>query len=336
LLESLETAVICLDEKGRIVQMNAAAEQSMLIGRNRARGRYFGEVVAIPPVLHDAIRRQPGAGDSRHLHELRIGQGLFDCTLQTIEDGNLLLELHNLEWERKRMRLQQREVQTGMLELLSRNLGHEIRNPLGGIRGAAQMLATEVETPELETLARLVMREADRIDELILRFGQPELDEENIDIYPLLDEVLALLAVEFGEEVLIERDYDPSIPTIRGDASAIRQIMLNLVRNACQAQSSRIVLRTRVEYSGALLQSGSNSCLRLDVTDDGAGVPESLRSLLFLPLVTGRRNGTGLGLALSQQLASAHGGLLAYEPLSGQDSGGSRFTLFLPLEKNGE
>ncbi len=214
-----------------------------------------------------------------------------------------------------------------MLELLSRNLGHEVRNPLGGIRGAAQMLADELDSEELQTLARLIMRESDRIDELIRKFGQPELDQRETDLYPLLDEAVELLGLEFGETVAIDKDFDPSIPPIRADASAIRQVILNLLRNACQAGATRLVLRTRVEFGNALLQSGHGKAIRLDISDDGHGVPDSLRSLLFLPLVTGRRDGTGLGLSLSQQIASAHGGLLTFEPLER----GSRFSLFLPF-----
>lgn len=189
------------------------------------------------------------------------------------------------------------------------------------------MLADELEPGELCTLARLIMRESDRIDELILRFGQPELVRRPMDIYPLLDEAIALLGAEFGDLVQVERDYDPSIPPISADATAIRQVILNLLRNACQANASLVVIRTRVEHGGALLQSDHNSVLRLDVIDDGQGVPESLQSLLFLPLVSGRREGTGLGLSLSQQIASAHGGLLTFEALDQ----GSRFSLYLPL-----
>jgi two-component system nitrogen regulation sensor histidine kinase GlnL len=139
---------------------------------------------------------------------------------------------------------------------------------------------------------------------------------------------------EFGETVTIERDYDPSIPQLRGDAAAIRQIVLNLMRNACQADASIVLLRTRVEYGTTPLPSDLGSIVRLQVLDNGQGVPESLQSLLFLPLVTGRRDGTGLGLALSQQIAAAHGGLLTFEPLEQ----GSCFSLYLPIGsvENGE
>jgi len=327
LLDLLDTGVVRLDPSGRILLMNNAAEQCLLVSRDRARGRYIGEVADIPGTLRDAILQLPQETQSLRLHELKMGESTYDCTIQRTGGQDVLLEFHNLEWERLRLRLQQREVQTGMLELLSRNLGHEVRNPLGGIRGAAQMLAAELEPGELATLARLIMRESDRIDELIQRFGQPELQRSAMHIYRLLDEALDLLDAEFGGSVRVERDYDPSIPPIHADASAIRRVMLNLLRNACQAGASVIVIRTRVETGHALLQSGQGSVIRLDFIDNGQGVPESLRSLLFLPLVTGRRNGTGLGLALSQQIASAHGGLLTFEALQQ----GSRFTLRLPF-----
>ena len=312
ILDLLDTGVIQLDGSGRILQMNTAAEHCLLASRDRATGHGILEFADIPPALRDALNQTPSTGQVRRLHELKFGGGIFDCTIQSIEGGNYLLELNNLEWEQMRLRLQQREVQTGMLELLSRNLGHEVRNPLGGIRGSAQMLAEELESEDLATLARLIMRESDRIDELIQRFGQRELIRQQMDIYPLLDEVLDLLLAEFGDTVRVERDYDPSIPSINADASAIRRVLLNLLRNAYQANAGVLLVRTRVEHGSALLQSDLSSVLRLDVIDDGQGVPESLQSLLFLPLVTGRRDGTGLGLSLSQQIASAHGGLLTF------------------------
>jgi two-component system nitrogen regulation sensor histidine kinase GlnL len=307
--------------------MNSAAEHCMLVSRDRACGLLLFDLAAIPQELQDAVRQLPQGRQSIRLHDLKLGSGHFDCTIQSTENGNVLLEFHNLEWEKIRLRLQQRELQTGMLGLLSRNLGHEVRNPLGGIRGAAQMLADELESGELSTLARLIMRESDRIDELIQRFGQPELDCKEVDLYPLLDEALDLLAAEFHDAVQVERDYDPSIPPIQGDGAALRRVILNLLRNAYQAGSSLVLIKTRVENGNALLQSGQGNVIRLDVIDNGLGVPESLRSMLFLPFVTGRRDGTGLGLALSQQIAAAHGGLLTFEALEQ----GSQFSLYLPF-----
>lgn len=330
-LELLDTAIIRLDAAGRVVDLNPAAEQCIGAGRERARGRSLASLTELPPELESVLTTMDGPGRDRHLQELQMRGGSYDCTVQAVDDGSVLLELHNLQWERRRSKLQQRELQAGLMELLSRNLGHEIRNPLGGIRGAAQMLAKELdneqELPELATLARMIMRESDRIEELIARFGRPSLEPADVDFYPLLAEVIELLRAEFGDAVSIERDFDPSLPPLYCDAAALRQILLNLLRNACQAQARTIGLRTRILHDPALLQT-SQAALRVEIEDDGAGVPEALRPLLFLPMVTGRRDGTGLGLALAQQMAAAHGGMLSFDPL---DKRGSRFTLLLPL-----
>lgn len=327
IIDRLDTGVVQIKRSGRIEFMNSSAEHCLLISRDRARGRFIYDLAEIPDELEEAVRSLPEGRHSVRLHEIKLAGGHFDCTIQTTNDGYILLELHNLEWERMKLRLQQRELQTSMLELLSRNLGHEVRNPLGGIRGAAQMLAEELETGELSTLAHLIIRESDRIDELIQRFGRPELHHREVDFYPLLDEALALLAAEFREAVEVERDYDPSLPPFKGDAAAIRRVIVNLLRNACQAGATRVLIKTRVEFGTALPQAGKGGVIRLDVIDNGPGVPEALRSLLFLPFVTGRRDGTGLGLALSQQIASAHGGLVTFEELDK----GSRFSLYLPF-----
>jgi two-component system nitrogen regulation sensor histidine kinase GlnL len=331
-LDQLDTGVVRLADSGDIRFMNSAAEHCLLVSRDRAGGRRLTEVAPVPQELVQAVDNLREPGYSIRLHELKLGSELYDCTVHRTRDGSVMLEFHNLQWEQMRLRLQQRELQTGMLNLLSRNLGHEVRNPLGGIRGAAQMLADELDSAELSTLARLIMRESDRIDELIQKFGQPELDLRETHLYPLLDEALDVLAVDFGDTVRVERDYDPSIPYIRADASALRQVILNLLRNACQAGAENLSIRTRVEHGSTLLQSGRSSVIRLAIRDDGEGVPESLRSLLFLPLVTGRRDGTGLGLSLSQQIASAHGGMLTYETRER----GSCFSLYLPFGEDAE
>lgn len=336
-LESLSTAVVELDGQGRIQAMNAAAENCLATGRERARGGLLHELAGIPSALIEAIQATYSDHRSRHLRECRLADGLYDCNIQKVPGQqvqgqqvpgqHLLLEFYSLKWQQQQNNLQQREVQTGMMDLLRRNLGHEIRNPLGGIRGAAQMMAAELKDSELGTLAKLIMREVDRVDELLERFGQPELELSPIDVHWVLQEMSDLLQTESAADVRITHDYDPSIPAINADASALRQLFLNLGRNALQSGATEITIRSRVVFDSGLLKPGTRSVLRLDVDDNGCGVPESLRSLLFMPMVTSRRDGTGLGLALSQQIAAAHDGLLTYEPLTP----GSRFSLKLPL-----
>lgn len=309
--------------------MNAAAEHCLAIGRERAQGSRFNDIEGIPDTLVQAISTSSSDQRGRHVRECQLAGGWFDCTIQLLPGDGLLLEFSDLRWQIQQSKLQQREVQTGMMDLLRRNLSHEIRNPLGGIRGAAQMMAAELDDQELGTLAELIMREVDRVDELLARFGQPELKRDRVDLHHIVQESVDLLKMESADSVNLIQDYDPSIPAISADASALRRLLINLLRNAFQAGASEITIRSRVDYDSAMLQPGIGSVVRLDVEDNGMGVPESLRSLLFLPLVTGRRDGTGLGLALAQQIAAAHEGLLSYAPLDP----GSRFTLRLPMER---
>lgn len=330
MFDSLSTAIVELDEQGRIRGMNAAAEHCLETGRERVNGWQFRDIGNIPDALAEAISATAKEQRSRHLSECRLAGGLFDCTIQPVTGQGLLLELYDLKWQQQQNKLQQREVQTGMMDLIRRNLGHEIRNPLGGIRGAAQMLAAELADRELGSLAELIMREVDRIDELMARFGQSELDIQPVDIHFVLSETTELLRLESAQSVKIIQNYDPSIPRLSADSSALRQLFLNLLRNAFQAGATEIEIRSRIDYDINLLQPGMGRVVRLDIKDNGCGVPESLRGMLFLPLVTGRRDGTGLGLALAQQIAAAHQGLLTYAPLEP----GSRFTLRLPLQRS--
>ena len=332
MLDSLSTAVVELDDLGKVQGMNAAAEHCLATGRERVQGWRFGDIDGVPHELSEAISATAREQRGRHLSECKLAGGLFDCTIQPVSGQGMLLELYDLKWQQQQNKMQAREVQTGMMDLIRRNLGHEIRNPLGGIRGAAQMMAAELADRELGSLAELIMREVDRIDELLERFGQSELDCQPLDIHYILQETTELLRLESAESVKIIQNYDPSIPEISADATALRQVFLNLLRNAYQAGATEIEIRSRVDYDITLLQPGMGRVVRLDIKDNGCGVPETIRGMLFLPLVTGRRDGTGLGLALAQQVAAAHKGLLTYAPLEP----GSRFTLRLPLQRNND
>ena len=331
-LEALETAVVELDPRDRIHLLNGAAEQCFAVRRERVENAALERLDGVPDELLAAVRHTREDQRTRRVRECRLEGGLYDCTIHLRDDGHMLLECYDLEWTRQKHQLELRELQTGLLDLLRRNLGHEIRSPLGGIRGAAQMMAAELQEQELGTLAQLIMREVDRIDELIQRFWQPATAHDAVDIHRTLEETLDLVVAEMAGDCEIQRDYDPSIPGVRGDDSALRRVFLNLLRNAWQAHAGLITVRTRIEHGTALLSQADGAALRVDVEDDGEGVPEQLRPLLFLPMVTGRRDGTGLGLALAQQIAASHGGLLTYEALEP----GSRFSLLLPISAERE
>ena len=265
MLDALSTAVVELDDQGRVRVMNAAAEHCLAIGRERAQGQRFDAIEGISDILVQAISTSSNDQRGRHVRECELAGGWFDCTIQALDENHLLLEFYDLRWQMQQNKLEQREVQTGMMDLLRRNLSHEIRNPLGGIRGAAQMMAAELDDQELGTLAELIMREVDRVDELLARFGRPELKRDRVDLHHIVQESVDLLKMESADSVRIIADYDPSIPAITADASALRQLLINLLRNAFQARASEITIRSRVDYDSAMLQPGTGSVVRLDV-----------------------------------------------------------------------
>ena len=325
-IDELDTAVLELDVGQHLRLMNPAAEECLSLSRDRIMGHPLDSVPGVPEPLILAISDTLEDQRPRRLHDCPLPGGQYNVAVQQLDEQRLLLECTSLDWNQRQQELQWREVQTGLMSLLRRNLGHEIRNPLGGIRGAAQMMADELGDSELSTLAAMIMREVDRIDELIKRFWQPSAHRELLDLHRCLQESLELLESE-APEVEIQRDYDPSIPPLAGDAAAMRQLFLNLLRNAQQAGARHIKARSRIEHGSALLEEGRGTEIRIEIEDDGEGVPEKLRPLLFLPMVTGRRSGTGLGLALVQQIAADHGGLVTY---TAQERG-SRFTVHLPF-----
>ena len=188
-LDSLDTGVLRVGFDSRVLQMNGAAEACLMVSRERAQGAPIQALLDLPVELKQIFDNRDSGEQVVRLHELKFPGGVFDCTIHVTRKQDWLLELHNLEWEQRRLRLQQREVQTGMLELLSRNLGHEVRNPLGGIRGAAQMLAEELDDGELAMLAQLIMRESDRIvvitDELVI----------DSDLICIVNDIAALIGI---------------------------------------------------------------------------------------------------------------------------------------------
>jgi two-component system nitrogen regulation sensor histidine kinase GlnL len=210
-----------------------------------------------------------------------------------------------------------------------RGFAHEVKNPLAGLRGAAQLLERRVAEPELKQLAGMVIAEADRLatlaDRLLHHGGRPRLGDVNL--HEVLERVVAVLAGEPAAPRVLH-DYDPSLPAFHGDADRLQQLLLNLARNAVEAGAQCLNLRTRVEHAVRLGERVARTALRVDVTDDGAGVAAAVRDALFEPLVSGRADGTGLGLALAREIAREHGGELRYS----SRPGATVFSLYLPLE----
>ena len=211
-----------------------------------------------------------------------------------------------------------------------RGLAHELRNPLAGLKGAAQLLARRVGDGEPRELVGLVEAEVARLSGLVDQLLSPTAPQPHrpLNIHGVLEQVLRLAEADAGWAVRMVRDYDPSLPELDGDADRLTQAAWNLVRNAIEAGAASVTLRTRAEHGVRIGDAAPATVLRMEIVDDGRGVPEDLAERLFLPLVSGRAEGSGLGLALAQQVAREHRGSLAYRSRPGH----TVFTLLLPLQ----
>jgi two-component system nitrogen regulation sensor histidine kinase GlnL len=247
-----------------------------------------------------------------------------DLSMQPIDRERILVEVHPLAPD---------FMPAGATPLSAtlRGFAHEVKNPLAGLRGAAQLLERRVADGDLRQLAGMVIAEADRLaalaDGLLLHRCAARI--ETLNVHELLERLEGLVAAE-ADAPRVRHDYDPSLPDSVGDRDRLLQVLLNLTRNASQAGAESITLRTRVEHGARLGEHTVRTALRVDVMDDGPGVPDELRESLFQPLVSGRPGGTGLGLALSREIALEHGGDLRYTSRPGE----TIFSLYLPMERH--
>jgi two-component system nitrogen regulation sensor histidine kinase GlnL len=326
-LEQLVTAVAVLDHGLRFVHANPAFCELFDIGASRLRGLAldaFGPAseVLLPLVqrVHADQNAVAGRGQRMTTGSGRILQA--DILASPSPNAGVLLEIHRLPPEMP--------AASSRLSESLRGLAHEVKNPLAGLRGAAQLLLRRVAEPDLQRLAALIIAEADRLgtltDRLLHPGGKPHLSAVNL--HEIAERARALIVAEAATELTLDRDYDPSLPIFRGDADRLLQLLLNLMRNAVQAKATSIQVRTRAEHAVVIEGQPVRLALRMDVIDDGIGVPEILREALFLPLVSGRAEGTGLGLALAQEIAHEHGGLVGCNSRPGH----TVFSLLLPLD----
>ena len=250
---------------------------------------------------------------------------------------NVVVELVEIEQQTRQDREERALDQAQVTKELIRNLAHEIKNPLGGIRGAAQLLEMEVESRALHEYTQVIIGEADRLQALVDRLLAPHRKPHvvsDVNIHEVCERVRALILAEFPRGLHVERDYDISIPDFRGDREQLIQAMLNIAHNAAQALVERIaagdaviVLRTRVARQTTLGKQRYRLALDLHIQDNGPGVPESLRDRIFYPLVSGRDGGSGLGLTLAQTFVQQHHGTIECE----SEPGRTIFKIVLPL-----
>lgn len=347
-LDLLSSAVILLDEQQRIRHCNPAAENLFAMSQRTCIGWPLTQLLGAPPTLttaldnallnnwsytgHDIVVAREGA-ESIHL----------DCTVSPIETANarLLLEFRPIDQQLKAAREEREAVQQRANHELIRNLAHEIKNPLGGIRGSAQLLDRELanmaNAPALKEYTEVIIHEADRLQDLMHRLlsSHRAMQPAKISIHEILERVRRLILAEFPG-VKMQRDYDTSLPDITGDREQLIQAILNIVRNAAQAMKGEgeIITRTRALRQVTLAKKRHRLALELQIIDNGPGIPEDIRDRIFYPLVSGREGGTGLGLTLAQNFVQQHQGSIEATSQPGKTC----FTLRLPINSsaNGE
>ena len=338
-LDALATAVIFLDRNLVVEYANAAAENLLKLSARSIVGHRIGEVFddcqLVAAIEHAAERHA-----SYIQHDLVLtapyGEKLeVSCTVTPAEIGvfdGFLLEFTETHQQLRIAREERLQDQTEASRSLIRNLAHEIKNPLGGLRGAAQLLERELDRPELTEYTQVIMKEADRLQSLMDRLLAPHRRAQPVplNILEALERVRSLLLAEYPQGLKIVRDYDVSLPQVRADKEQIIQALLNVASNAAQAMKGRgtITFRTRVARQVTLARKLHRLGMMVQIIDDGPGISEELRDKIFFPLVSGREGGTGLGLTIAQNFIHQHGGLIEVESAPGRTC----FTILLPLE----
>jgi two-component system, NtrC family, nitrogen regulation sensor histidine kinase GlnL len=339
----LATLVAVVDDHGHVLFANAALEDALSVSRRAIVGTAlsdaFTEPLLLSSALHGAANNEFAAlrYDTYLLRPGHESMPVHVVVAQTEHRGEVVVEMVPLEQQTRQDREERLLDQARVNKELIRNLAHEIKNPLGGIRGAAQLLQMEVQSRELTEYTQVIIHEADRLQLLVDRLLAPHRRPHvvgDVNIHEVCERVRSLVLVEFARGLTVVRDYDLSLPEFRGDREQLIQALLNIVHNAAHALADRmaagdavITLRTRVARQVTLGKQRFRLALELHVIDNGPGVPEAIKDRIFYPLVSGREGGSGLGLTLAQTFVQQHQGLIECESQPGRTA----FKILIPL-----
>lgn len=344
ILDSISTGVLVLDSDLRVCSLNAAGQALLDTSEARCLGEHAEKLL-----LHSeewlGILTQVLESDSPHAsrsialvlpsgQEIHLDVIITPFTSSKGEPG-LVVELLAVDRLLRISRDGNLQHAQETSRAIIRGLAHEIKNPLGGVRGAAQLLARELPNEDLAEYTGIIIREADRLRDLVDRLLGPnrQLELKPLNIHEVLEHVRNLISAESENRVTFVRDYDPSLPEFPCDRAQLIQAILNITRNALQAAPSladcRIIMRTRSQRQFTVGTKLHRLVCRVDVIDNGPGIPEELQHSVFAPMVTGRAEGTGLGLSIAQSSIHLHGGAMECESTPGE----TRFTIYLPMEQ---
>lgn len=341
-LEHLATAIMLLDDACRVMYVNPGAEVMFAFSAKKIQGLALDEVFPENEILTSAVHDAKEQQSPFREHEFTISSHhkkniAVTCAVTPTEASNvcLILEFQFMEAQLRIAREERMLIQQQANAELLRNLAHEIRNPLGGLRGAAQLLEHELPSNNLREYTQVIIKEADRLqqlmDRLLIPHRVPKYSQTNI--HEVLERVRSLLLAESPQSVDIKRDYDLSLPELIGDREKLIQAVLNITRNAVQAmqahntENGQITFRTRAERQVTLVRKRYRVAIKLEIIDNGPGIPSEILERIFYPLVSGTAGGTGLGLTLAQSFITQHHGMVECE----SKPGNTCFTILLPI-----
>jgi len=335
LLNALNTAVVVVNEQFQRVYLNQAAEELFQISSQQSGRTHWDALLAVNPQWHVSLQealasQQPFTLSAVELLQPDHEKLVVDCAITPWGSGELIIELvrvdHRLRNNRDKQVLHQQDATRELL----RGVAHEIKNPLGGLRGAAQLLQRALDDPEYDEYISVIIREADRLRNLVNRMLGPNNVPElaPVNIHRVLEHVCSVVEAEGHADFSIAKYYDPSIPDITADAELLIQTVLNIMQNAVQANAKRVELYTRVKRQFTIGDVRHKLVLMVDIIDNGAGIDREMQEKIFFPLVTGRAEGTGLGLSIAQNIINQHNGIIECT----SEPGNTCFRILLPLE----
>jgi two-component system nitrogen regulation sensor histidine kinase GlnL len=330
-LDSLSTPIAWFDGDAQLVGCNPAFASWLGVSARRLLGLPIATLDSEDGRLQPLLGRLPESGEAMRVHRARLAfpggsEHFAELWLTRIPEFGYCVEAHPAD------EFPGEDPATALPAALSaalKGLAHEIRNPLAGMKGAAQLLGRRVDGEDARELVGLIGDEVDRLAALVDRLMNPAPPKAfaPTNIHSVLERVRQLADAQAGWAIKLVRDYDPSLPEFDGDADRLTQALWNLLRNALESGASQVQLRTRAEHQVLIGAVVHRLAVRVEIADDGRGVPEDLTERIFLPLVSGRAEGTGLGLPLAQQVAREHGGSLGYRSRPGH----TVFTLLIPV-----
>lgn len=342
ILDNLTTAIVVMDHSLRICKLNTASEIMFGMSQHQAEDIPIHALLLGESDLLNSLERVQKTGQQIIEREVNlyipsVGDIVVDCAIKLLETKDaehpfILLELIQLDFQQRINRDESLHTQQQVL----RGLAHEIKNPLGGLRGAAQLLDRQLDSAELKEYTAIIISEADRLQSLMTKMlGTHQQTELSfVNIHEVLQRVRQLVFAEVDHRLVLKDDYDPSIPDLFVNFDQLVQIFLNIIQNAVQALHGvgEIILRTRVTRNISIDQKRYRLGVCIDIEDDGPGISKPLQEKMFFPLVTGRAEGTGLGLYLVQNLVQRNNGMI----LCNSQSGRTVFSVIFPLEQASE